>query len=439
MKILVVSHNVFSKDGNMGKTLSSYFSAFKPENIAQFYIHCEVPTTDICQNYYRITDKEAIKSIITRKSGRIFDQKDIQSNRITSRIDQGNDAKIYQKSRRRTPFIYFVRNLWWSLGCWNTKKYKEWVDKLDPDVVFLASGDYSFIYKIALKTAKQRKIPLVVSCMDDYYFNNKNRDKFGGKFVHRLFMNQVRKTISYCSCIFSICEKMAEDYERLFNKKSYVLHTPASFGKPLEGERENRISYLGNLGYKRNEQLLKLGIAIRDCNIENAPRTIDIYSAESREEILKDFTLQNGISFHRAVSADEVKSIMAKSKYLIHTESFDNDSRKAVRYSVSTKISDSLMSGSLIVAYGPKEIASIKYLKDNGASFVITEDDDLKEKLIELFSNEEKVSETIKRAVELALKNHNSDKNSQFVKVTLKEITNENTAGKLCLQYREYR
>ena len=68
MRVLVVSHNVFSKTSNMGKTLSSYFNAIDSEDLAQFYIHSEVPTSDICKNYYRVTDKEAIKSIFTRKS-----------------------------------------------------------------------------------------------------------------------------------------------------------------------------------------------------------------------------------------------------------------------------------------------------------------------------------------------------------------------------------
>lgn len=429
MRVLVVSHNVFSKDGNMGKTLSSYFSAFKPENIAQFYIHSEVPTTDICQNYYRITDKEAIKSVFTRKCGTRFGKKDIQPDRVTSRTDEGNDAKIYQKSRSRTPLIYFARNLWWSLSCWNSKRFKEWLEEFNPDVVFLASGDYSFIYKIALKVAKKRGIPLVVSCMDDYYFNNKNQGKFGGKFVHKLFMRQVRKTMDYSSCIFSICDKMSQDYEALFNKKSYVLHTPASFGEPLRGERENRICYLGNLGYKRNEQLLKLGRAIKDINVEGAPQFIDVYSAEVREEILRDLTPHNGINFHGAVSGEEVKRIMSESRYLIHTESFDEDMVRAVGYSVSTKIADSLMSGSVLVAFGSEKVASVEYLKENSAAFVITDRDDLKEKLTELFSDTKKTDETVKKAVELATKNHSFNKNSQFIKETLREIINENPAS----------
>jgi hypothetical protein len=61
----------------MGKTLSSYFDGWDVNEIAQLYVHSEVPTSDACHNYYRITDKEMIKSVFTRKSGTAFTERDI--------------------------------------------------------------------------------------------------------------------------------------------------------------------------------------------------------------------------------------------------------------------------------------------------------------------------------------------------------------------------
>ena len=165
--ILVISHNVFSKTSNMGKTLTAYFGAFDEVKISQFYIHSEIPTDDsVCKDYYRVTDKEIIKSIFSRKSGKVFKEKDIVKSASELRTDTGLTAAIYQKSRSRTPLIYLARNFLWRIGKWNTKKLNEWIDTVNPDAIFLASGDYSFIYRIALKIAEKRNIPLFVSCMD---------------------------------------------------------------------------------------------------------------------------------------------------------------------------------------------------------------------------------------------------------------------------------
>ena len=120
----------------------SYFKDWSANDLAQLYVHSEVPTDTICKNYYRITDKEMIKSVFTRKSGAVLKEADIREGLSDSRTDSGNTARLYQKARKRTPFIYFARNMWWKLGKWKTKKLLNWVDDFNPDVIFLASGDY---------------------------------------------------------------------------------------------------------------------------------------------------------------------------------------------------------------------------------------------------------------------------------------------------------
>ena len=422
MRVLVVSHNVFCKTSSMGKTLMSYFKKFNPEDIAQFYVHSEIPTTSVCENYYRITDKEMIKSVFTRKSGTIFAKQDIRLDTDVSRVDTGNDTKMYIKAKKRTPFIYYARNLWWKMGKWKTKKLLSWVDEFDPEIIFLASGDFSFIYDIALELARYKNIPLVISCMDDYYFYNANENKLGGKAVHRSFMKRVKAAMEYASCIYPICEKMGRDYENMFGIPYNTLPTPASISEPLNYEKTNAISYIGNVNLKRNEQLIKLGLALKNIQAEGKPQYIDVYSAETNPEILKDFTHENGINFCGKISADEVLRVIGQSMAVIHTESFDEQMRKRVAYSVSTKIADSLASGTPILAYGPYEVASIEYLKENNSAYCITDDSQLESGLTEFITNGALRDEITKNAIALAAKNHSSEANCTMIKETLKEI-----------------
>ncbi len=417
MKVLLISHNVFCKNSNMGKTLSAYFADFGIENIAQFYVHSEVPNDDsVCTNYYRVTDGEVLRSILKRKSGKVFHKEDIDTTLNNTRTDTGATANIYQKSRKRTPFIYFARNLIWSVGKWNTKKLKEWVDKFSPEAVFLASGDYAFIYKIALKIAKRKNIPLYVSCMDDFYFHNRNENSLSGKVVYSCFMRQVRKTMKYASGIFAICDKMSEDYSKLFGVPCYTLHTGSEIEKPFESERKNKISYIGNLSYKRFEQIIDLGRALLKVEVKNKPEFIDLYTTEKRPEILKDLTKENGINFCGAIGPEEVKKVISESMLLVHTESFDEDTKKRVAYSVSTKIADSVSSGSCLLAYGPKGIASIDYLAKNNAAFCINSKEELVQKLEEIISNEALRQDIVKNQLELAKKNHRTNKNCELIK-----------------------
>ena len=414
MRVLVISHNVFSATESMGKTLSGYFADFAPEELAQFYIHSQVPVVDMCHRYYRMTDKEAIKSMLGFRCGTAFDATNIQKTRGSSRTDAGMTAALYQKARKRTPAIYMARNLWWKLSRWNSKQFRSWLDEFDPECVFFASGDYGFMYDIAWKIASDRKLPLYIVCMDDYYFFNKNQDSVLGRWQHKMFMKSVKRAVAYSSKLFCICDKMSADYSGLFGKPCITIHTPSSIENPLSVEKQSKISYLGNLGYQRNKQLIAVGRCLKTLGLE--PNHVDVYSTESRPEILEEMTEENGIVFHGPVGADEVLRIMGESLAVIHTESFDEQIRQSVRYSVSTKIADSVASGTCIFAYGPAEIASIDYLNRANAAVCCTSEAELLQKLEALIADAQLRNAVVHNALELAERNHAKNCTPEIIK-----------------------
>ena len=69
MKVLIVSHNVLGLDGNMGKTLHAYFQDWKTEDLCQLYFHSEVPTTHLCEEYFRITDFDLVNALRLHRPG----------------------------------------------------------------------------------------------------------------------------------------------------------------------------------------------------------------------------------------------------------------------------------------------------------------------------------------------------------------------------------
>lgn len=422
MRVLVVSHNSFSETSNMGKTLLSYMGDFQPEDVAQFYIHSEVPTNDtVCHNYYRFTDKDAIRSLLPfRQQGQIFTREDIQTQRDFARTDSGLVSAVYQIGQKRTAAIYALRNLLWRLGRWNTQKLRQWVQNFDPDVIFFASGDYGFMYRIALAIADMVKKPLVVSCVDDYYLHNRNQNSLIGPMVHKAYMKAVHKTMDRASAIVTICDGMRQEYRQLFGKPCHVLHTSAVPRDLALDPDANRISYIGNLDFNRHLQLVQLGRALKELP-EAEGRLLDVYSMEQRSEILSHLTEENGIRFHGPIPADQVLQVMAQSMAVIHTESFDPHNRELVRFSVSTKIPESLMYGPCLLAYGPRGVASMDYLAEHNAAFVINSPEELKERLSHFLTDREGRAEILANARALAKANHHGPTNAANVRRWLRE------------------
>lgn len=428
MKVLVISQTVFSKTSNMGKTLTSYFTGFRPDELAQLYFHSEKPTNpDVCRDYYRFSDVDALKSIFSSKrKGTKIEASDICSCDESARIDTGISRKAYKVGSKHKAWVLLLRDLIWRLSRWNNAQLLQWVDDVKPDVIFFASGDGAFSYRIAKKIKERLNVPMVMACVDDYYLNNRNKSEFLGKFRQKIFLKSVKKTVADVDEIFTICDTMNAAYTELFEKKCRTLHTSAEFKELKIRTDADQVSYIGNVGYDRYKQLLDLGKAISRISCDNAPHHIDVYSGSINEEYITPLKSAAGIVFHGSVPASNVPKIMESSVAVIHTEAFDNETQNLVRFSVSTKIAESLMYGPCLIAYGPEGIASIDYLKENNAAYVITRPEDLESGLTEILTNAALREQIIKNARALAERNHNADVNPKKVREWLENIVNDN-------------
>ena len=174
---------------------------------------------------------------------------------------------------------------------------------------------------------------------------------------------------------------------------------------------------------------MKLGRALREIECEGKPEYIDVYSMEKNNDILKCLTEENGIRFHGGISAERVLEVMGKSMAVIHTESFDESTKKTVSYSVSTKVADSLASGTCILAYGPSDVASIEYLKNHKAAYCITDDVQLLDGLKKLIESPDQREKIIANAYELAKKNHNQNEKiyTRFMRNIMRAMYNHST------------
>ena len=428
LKVLVVSHNVFSFSSNMGRTLANFFKSFPCEDIAQLYLHTEVPTTDICKNYFRITDFDILKK---RKSetGTRLSEADIQKDLASERIDEGVEAQIYQLGRKRRPWMYIGRNLLWGMGKWKNSRLKQWLDDFDADIIFFASGDYTFAYRVAMWASKYKKIPIVTYVCDDYYFL-KRKSVSPLYYLNRFdYKRTIRKLFKKHKNTVMICDELSWDYKKEFEINPTTIMTASDLtGKVLEEAKENdrvKISYIGNLGYNRHLALTEIGRALKD--LYGGRVLIDLYSTEKRAEITKHLTKENGIDFHGGISAAEVKEVIKNTDILIHIESMNEESRKKVRYSVSTKIADSLASGKCLFAYGPREVASMQHLIKNKCAIAATSKEELRDSL-KLVCEDGKAREAVcKNAVATAQKYHNQENNGVLLKEILERTALEKT------------
>lgn len=405
-KVLIISHNVLGLTKNMGRFLHDTFIGWPTDKLGQIYIYSEDPTTDLCKNYFRITDFDIINSIIRRKKP----GKKIVFNEINNGCSKVNENhnKIYNKGRKRTVWTYIVRNAIWRLGTWKTKELLLWIESFSPDVIYFASGDYVFLYRIVQYIANRYNIPVFTAIYDDYYFSSKSKGLFTW-LKNTEYKREFKKMLNNSFQVSYASSVMKKLYDNEFGLSGFVQYKSTKFVTQKETLRKNPvISYAGGLSLNRWKSLVKVGRAVKEIYPHNEV-WLDVYSGETDKDILEKMTKENGICFKGKISAKEVENVILDSNILLVVESFDNDTRERIRCSLSTKIADYLGSNRCIFAYGPDDVGSIVYLSKNGTASVVTNDDDLKVSLIELIFNENIRQKYVQKAKEIAKKNHSEE------------------------------
>lgn len=423
MKVLLISHNPISTSNNMGKTFLSLFSSFKVDEMSQFYVHPSFPDVAKCTSYYRLTDKNILKGILRFSArGQIIDCKDIELNE-----EANNTVDTVKSVSKKSPFRYLLRDMAWGISRWYTKRLKSWIDSQKPDVIFLAPGYAKFIYDIALKISKTYKLPIVTYICDDFYFVN---DK--GALIARLQVGLLKRKISQLmnsvNGIISICDEIKDNYEKKFGVRCMTLMTGSGFNVD-DAEKyfdkkihnKNALVYLGNVRCNRYKSLIQIGHALEQINNQdNTDFKLKIYTSEKAESILNCLSEVKTIELCGYVSGEKFLQTLCSAEVLVHTESFDESMIDLVKHSISTKIADSLASGRKFFAYGPQNIASINYLKNNEIAYVATSENELKDVLYRCLT--ESGEQIIDRAKTFARIHHDSERNSIILHDELQKV-----------------
>lgn len=424
MRVLIISHSVLNENTNMGKTLLAQFAGWDPQELAQLYVHSGVPHSKACGRYYSFSDVDAVKSVLLRTHhGRSYRAEDIEPQ--TGETDSALLEKVYVSARRRRLRTYVLRDLIWSCANWRGKHLRCWLKDFAPELIYLVPGDYGFTYALGHWVSKLLNVPMIVSCMDDYFIYNPFGTSLAGKLWKSRYMRKVNRAMGSASYIQTICGSMAREYESLFSRPCFALYSSAEKREIDCCQEPKQISYVGNIGLGRAQQLCDIGRALMSLDLPGAPKYIDVYSGEKRPELLALMTPENGIRFHGAIPSAQVPEVYANSIAAIHTESFDKEAVERVRYSVSTKIAELLSYGPCVLAYGPEQVASVSYLKQEQAAFVATEPEELNHVLTRVLTDSCARAEVLRRARAAAAENHTPQKNIDVLRTYMQRAVDE--------------
>ncbi len=425
MKVLIISHNPITTHGSMGKTMLTLFSAFRKEELCQLYIYPSLPDVDTCNAYFRITDKDVLRSYYT------FSVKGAEIDKAFIRTEQplfenDRDESLYRNKKNKRPLRLLLRDAMWRFSRWYTPALRAFIEREHPDVIFAAPGLAKFLYRIADKIAKKHHLPLVTYICDDCYFVRPQKGPLGKRQAHTL-RKTIERHLKGADTAITISTPIAVRYHEVFGVRTETIMTGAGFpvaAAPSVSPSPCGITYLGGIRCNRYRSLADIGAALDRLNTARGTDfTLNIYTDERDEEILSALRACASVRLHDYVTGEEFRRVFFGAELLLHVEAFDAESIDLVKHSISTKIADSLASGIPLLAYGPASVASIAHLADHDAALTATDPSALDGWLLSALYDTESNRARAARALALARTHHDPDTNSRRVHTILEEAT----------------
>lgn len=372
IKVLYVGYILQGDPGATGNTLHNIYSNCKNVQILQYCLDYDSAfhTTQL-NTVYLSRHRSAVFSIlkdIYRKKNRT-----IENNR-------GESVSSHQQNA----VVDIAKGIFDVLYKKESKESLKNIDEFRPDIILCLAENISTL-KSALYFSKRYNAPIVVHVMDDIE-KNIYKSKFTCIFRWQ-YLRLLRKTYNRSLEGIAISPKMAEEYQKRHGipfafamnciKKVYNSEAPNNmplrvyFSGGLHGGRAEQLAHIGSILSKKFEKTIELVIFTSKANIKQYKKMLEPY-----------------YKVYEYVPQNKMFENLAKADILLHCESFNPEEIQYFKYSMSTKIPEYLSVGRPILCYGPKEVCTVSYLKDNKVGVVAENEQELVSAIVQLQNNE---------------------------------------------------
>lgn len=421
MNIIVISNAAWDDKNSSGNTYSNLFSDWKEATFHSMYSREQLPANNCCSSYYCVSPFNLLKNIITPwKIGVEFNNKNIPYQKTSAHSENLVKAEVDGCFKR---IILLLIDFFYLSGIWLNKKTKNYIARCNPDIVVMTGVSEAYRFVLSKYIKKNTKAKLVTYIVDDTY----NTEKNSGTFLGYLRSKRYEKIFRMSDKVYGISKEMCKAYEKEFGCKVSLLtkgcrlNTPKNYvNDPLQ------FVYAGNLLYGRDEVLSVIAKCLAVINNSSPKAELSIYTNTMiTPQLSTKLNIDGASTLYSARPYDEIMEIMRKADVVLHVESFEPEQINLVRYSFSTKITDCLQSGSVLMAIGPNGISSIEYPKTIPGAIVVENVSELSEVIVSLAKKPESLIERAKKSNEFALKNLDVSVVRNNLKNDFKHIINE--------------
>ena len=417
-KVLILNQPFVDNTGG-GVTLSNLFSGWDSQKLAvacSGYLITDRLNTDQCQNYYQLGSEERKWIFPFNLFGRRYYSGTVSLKKHSKKENtDSQDLKFREKLIRNyaEPFVEYTGLDHFKAQTQLSPKFCDWLDEFRPDIIY-AQGTSREEILFCITVKQYLEIPLVFHMMDDWV-SLVGQKGFRRKYWANVIDQEFRWLLKETDVVLGISDYMADEYKLRYGADLATFHNPID----VEFWQKNqKISY-----HLNNEPILlyagRTGLGI-DSSLEVIAKAIMIVNKDLGLSMkfviqtpnLPEWSKKYDHVTHRGfVSYEDLPKVFGAADFLILPYDFSDESLNFIKYSMPTKASEYMASGTPIIVFSPEDTALVKYAASYFWAQVVTENsaEYLGATLKELILDESKREKLGQQAKTLAKTRHGVD------------------------------
>lgn len=420
-KILIIGQPFNDITGG-GITLSNLFQGWPKDKIAVaatgHFLYSA--TTDICDTYYQLGSEE---------HKWVFPFNLIQRNFNSGLKDFGQILSVtnirhVSSWRYRIVNHFFYPLLQWLGLMHNTskiilsKRFRNWLSEYQPNVLYIQVYNRETI-RFASSLVSYLNVPSAIHFMDDWPSTICARG-FLKKMWQKRINTDLQNLLDKVDIHLSISQAMAEEYEKRYKHTFLPFHNPVDlkmwmrFIKTDFKLDKNNVSilYCGRIGIGIAESLFEVAGAIDKLNAETGAVKLYIQTPTEEQAILNGLAKYRCVRINPVTEYETLPRIMSAADILLLANDFNEEGINYLKYSMPTKASEYMISGTPVFVYAPPSSAVFNVFNRNNCAYCLSSQDinDIIAALNYLIESEDYRKEISQNAVKYAREHFDSQK-----------------------------
>jgi glycosyltransferase involved in cell wall biosynthesis len=404
-----------------GITLSNLFKGWPKDRIAVTatgYV-LQGLSTDVCNTYY-LLGKEEHKwifpfNLLQRPfpSGLML----LKKKENQSQAPHRDNIRRFLVDKLFYPFIKWLGFFHWLSKITFSQQFKDWLVLFQPEILYLQVASREDVL-FSIQLCDFLNIPTVIHNMDDWPSTISRKGLFK-RYWRTKIDKEFRQLLNRTDLFLSISDAMTSEYLKRYNKEFKAFHNPIDISKYNQIKKKSselvktfRILYVGRIGLANKHSIYSFASAISQLKIGQIEIELDIFTYNTDEwDSQKTSNLKN-VRVLPSVKHEMIPSLLVEYDLLLLPLDFTDAGFKYAQYSIPTKASEYMISGTPILVFAPTETAISRFCSDNECGYCVVEQSkkNIDDAIHFLISNEDYRKKLSQNAVRLATELFDSDK-----------------------------